>query len=470
MPTNNIRSRSIFRWVAGKWLAVAALLWALAVLPAAAAPEDDVISLFREDKVFVNVPETVFNQLGWDLPDGGASVKALGDAASGGAFDPRRLETLDRAKLGYQARWHEVRYRYYGLDWEIGGLQLTPNQPTAGLPTLVIIHGGSANWYEFFVDQFNNPGLGQYLAQKVPVLLLTIPGNYKHGGWTEQSYADRIPAYLLSREISAEEARLRNAIYTFSLVTEGMRQIIEKTTTGAVVVLGHSTGGELPFLLMQTSLKDRMSGGYLGWGSGGPAMLEGADAEANLRSVVGKYARSAPGHTLRARSALEYAYASAYIGPLNPCQGANELEVAQCWFRQEERRRPQFKQELQDMEHDAAEVMRVDVAIEIRTIVKASKMEVDAEQVIRDLFSTSRVPMTGYKKMLWLIGKLDGHGRIRDGIPGDARIANEFRKHNPQTPIRVGLFDAPITHYGHMERPKQVAAGMVAGLKWLVEP
>jgi hypothetical protein len=223
---------------------------------------------------------------------------------------------------------------------------------------------------------------------------------------------------------------------------------------------------------MQTTLKDRMSGGYLGWGSGGPAMLESvlSTPEANRDSVIGKYARSAPGHALRARSALEYAYASAYIGPLNPCKGEGPLEVAQCWFRQEERRRPQFKQELQDMEHDASEVMREDVATEIRTIVKTSRMEVNAEDVIRDLFSTSHVPLTGYKKMLWLIGKLDGHGRIRDGIPGDARIANEFRKHNPGVPIRVALFDAPITHYGHIERPKEVAGGMVAALKWLMEP
>jgi hypothetical protein len=34
----------------------------------------------------------------------------------------------------------------------------------------------------------------------------------------------------------------------------------------------------------------------------------------------------------------------------------------------------------------------------------------------------------------------------------------------------VALFDAPITHYGHIERPKEVAGGMVAALKWLMEP
>ena len=141
--------------------------------PVIAQPEEDLIQLYSQDKVYVAVPENLFNQLGWDLPDGGRSVKALGDAAPQGAFDPRKLETIPASQLGYQPKWHEVRFKVYGLDWYIGGLHLTPNNPVAGLPTLVIVHGGSANWYEFFVDQFNNPGLGQYLAQKVPVLLLT---------------------------------------------------------------------------------------------------------------------------------------------------------------------------------------------------------------------------------------------------------------------------------------------------------
>ena len=122
------------------------------------------------------------------------------------------------------------------------------------------------------------------------------------------------------------------------------------------------------------------------------------------------------------------------------------------------------------MEHGAAVELREQVSVEIRAALKNESFGVNPDAVLADLFSTSNVPLTGYKKMLWLVGKLDGHGRIRDGIPGDARIANQFREHNPQTPIRVGLFDTPMTHYGYMEMPKQLAAGMVAGLKWLVEP
>ena len=130
-------------------------------------PGDEALSqLLEEDRPYHAVSPELFDQFGWDLPDKGSLVKALADGAPGGAFDPRKLESLPSDRLGYRAKWVEERYRVYGLDWDIPGLHLTPLRPIAGLPTLVIIHGGSANWYEFFVDQFNNPGVGQYLAQR----------------------------------------------------------------------------------------------------------------------------------------------------------------------------------------------------------------------------------------------------------------------------------------------------------------
>ena len=452
------------------------LAWAVLTLPANAASEEDLLKLYQENRPYAIVSPAVFDQLGWDLPDGGATVKALADAAPGGAFDPRKLESLPAAKLGYRAKWHEVRYKVYGLDWEIGGLLLTPNQPLPGLPTIAIINGGSANWYEFYVDLFNNPGLGQYLAQKVPVFLITIPGNYKHGGWTERPYDSRIPAYLLHQEISPREAKLRNAIYTFRVVTEGVRQLIEKATTGPVVVVGHSTGGEIPFLLMETNLKPRLNALFLGWGSGGPAGLgkiiqgEQEHGRRNLERFK-DYPNVAD---LRARTPDgEDSYVqSRYIGPLNPCKGANEVEVAQCWFRQEERRRPQFKQVFQDAEHQGADALLDRYKKEVREALIGNAFGVKPEEVIADLFITNRAPLTGYKKMLWLVARLDnGHWNYRNPErAAEVQVANEFRKLNPQAAIRVAAFDVPITHYGHIERPKQLAGGLVAALQWLVEP
>ncbi|OFV98528.1 MAG: hypothetical protein A3H28_09200 [Acidobacteria bacterium RIFCSPLOWO2_02_FULL_61_28] len=449
---------------------------AVLALPANAASEEDLLKLYQENRPYAIVSPALFDQLGWDLPDGGATVKALADAAPGGAFDPRKLEGLPAAKLGYRAKWHEARYKVYGLDWEIGGLLLTPNRPLPGLPTIAIINGGSANWYEFYVDLFNNPGLGQYLAQKVPVFLITIPGNYKHGGWTEKPYDSRIPAYLLHQEISAKEAKLRNAVYTFRVVTEGVRQLIEKATTGPVVVVGHSTGGEIPFLLMETNLKPRLNALFLGWGSGGPAGLgkiiqgEQEHGRRNLERFK-DYPNVAD---LRARTPDgEDSYVqSRYIGPLNPCKGANELEVAKCWFRQEERRRPQFKQVFQDAEHQGADALLDRYKKEVREALIGNAFGVKPEEVIADLFITNRAPLTGYKRMLWLVARLDnGHWNYRNPQrAAEVQVANEFRKLNPQAAIRVAAFDAPMTHYGHIERPKQLAGGLVAALRWLVEP
>ena len=473
------------------WLRVGAGVLAMVgsvVVAQSQVPGDQALArLLEEDRPYHAVPAALFDQFGWDLPDKGAQVKKLGDAAPGGAFDPRTLESLPSDGLGYKAKWIEERYRVYGLDWDISGLRLTPARPVPGLPTLVIIHGGSANWYEFFVDQFNNPGLGQYLAQKIPVLLLTIPGNYRHGGWPGSDYGERIPAFLLNKEISAKEAKIRNAVFTCRVVVDGVRQITEKHTTGPVVVVGHSTGGEIPYLLMNTTLKSRMQGLFLGWGSGGPAALDKtlSTPAAHRKSVFSRFGKYAPVQDLRVRGAEEYAYDSAYIGPLNPCfdpktagqlgadgrpADADKLKVASCWFKQEERRRPQFKQKLQDLEHGGADELREQTTKEIRDALRDNSLGVSADEVIADLFLPSRAGVTGFRKMLWMVGKLDGHASMRDGLPSEARLANEFRKQNPQIPIRVVLFDLPITHYGHIERPRALAGALVAGLSWLVKP
>ena len=149
-------------------IALAVLAIAALTVSASDAAEAEVLKLLREDRPFHSIPPDLFEQLGWDLPDGGAQVKSLADAAPGSAFDPRKLETVPAAMLGYRAKWHEVRYEVYGLDWDIPGLLLTPNDPVPGLPTVAIIHGGSANWYEFFLDPLNGPRSGTISGPEGP--------------------------------------------------------------------------------------------------------------------------------------------------------------------------------------------------------------------------------------------------------------------------------------------------------------
>ena len=440
---------------------------AVAVGSTQGTAHDRILKALGQDRPYHRVSQDLFDQLGWDLPDGGATVKALADAVPGGAFDPRKLEAAPVDKLGYRAKWHVVRYKVYGLDWDISGLQLTPTNPLRKLPTVAIINGGSANWYEFFIDPLNGPGLGQYLAQRVPVLLITIPGNYRHGGWSETRFGQRIPGYLLDRDVSAEEAKIRHSVYTFRVVTDGVKRLIETVTVGPVVIVGHSTGGEIQFILNNSSLKDRLQGLSLGWGTGGPASLSA------MRTFRG--ARTAddypPIWELNPRPASTYS--RGYLGPLNPVwdPGKTRLEIATRWMGLENMRRPQFKQTLQNIEHNSADNLRDHVAAQLRQVLKGNTLGVDAEEVIADLFTTMRAPVTGYKKMIWTVARLDdGHWNEDPAKARELQVADQFRRANPGIPIRVLLFDVPITHYGHIERPRQLAGGLVAALSWLTRP
>jgi hypothetical protein len=430
------------------------------------SPEAQVIELLASDQPFHEVSAELFAELGWDLPDAGSTVRQLADAAPGGAFDPRDLAQIPAGTLGYDASWHELRFETYGLEWDIAGLQLVPVDAEPGLPTVVIINGGAANWYEFFIGPKNDPGLGQYLAQRVPVLLVTIPGNYRHGGWTEEDLGKRIPGYLLDRDVSPGEARIRNAIYTFRVVTDGVEALVNEVVEGPALLVGHSTGGEVQFILKE-ALADKMQGLSLGWGTGGPAGLQSMQAFRGTRSID-DYPHVSE---LRPRSSDQYS--RGYLGPLNPFwdDGKSRLEIAAEWMGAEQQRRAQFKQPLQDQEHSSAINLRDALAAQIRETLEGNELGVDADEVTGDLFLTMRAPITGYRKMIWTTTLLDdGHWNEDPAEARELQVADEFRAANPGIPVRVLVFGVPMTHYGHVEMPRQLAGGLVAALKWLVAP
>ncbi len=450
------------------WVGLAFLLTAVWAVGAQTAPEETIVKMLEQARPYHTVSAALFEQLGWDLPDGGSRVKKLADEAPGSALDPRKLEDLPADSLGYSAKWHEVRFSKYNLDWDIPGLHLIPNDPLPDMPTLVIIHGGNWNWHYWFLDPLNNAGVGQYLAQKIPVLLVTIPGRYRHGGWTEQEYGKRIPGYLLDHDVSPEEATIRNAVYTFQLVADGVEKLVETVTTGPVVIVGHSTGGELQFILKDSSLGERMQGLSLGWATGGPARL---NAMVEFRG-----SRTADDYLdvweLRPRPAS--GLAGGYLGPLNPVWDPDDsrMEMAQRWFGLEQRRIPGFKHTLQDMEHQGAANLHDHVATQIQQTLDGNELGVKPDEVIADLFSTMRSPVTGYRRMIWTVGKLDdGHWNPEDpAMSRELRVAEEFRKENPDIPICVLVFDLPLTHQGGIEKPREMAGGLLAALKWLVQP
>lgn len=421
---------------------------------------------------FAFLPGEEFKALGQDLelPDGGATLMQLAKAAPGGAFDPRVLNDIDPEVLGYDASWEVVRYNHYNLDWDITGLRLESLHPEAGsLPWLFILHGGSANFYEFFNMLDDRPGWGQYLAQRVNVMIVTMPGNFKYGGWEAQPENRKVP-YLLDTDMSEDEQRIRHMLINNTVILQGIKRLIMEKTTGEFLFIGHSTGGELPWLLRDDpEVGHRLKNRYIGWGSGGPAR---AQLLRDYRQDRERGRRYQPAWENRSRNIPAYVR-SRYPGILNPLfePGMSDLDLSIAWFESEGRRRPQFKQPIQDIEHGSAIEWKAIVELELRieTERTGNRFDIPLEEVYRDLMSTHYIRMDQYERMVWMAARMDRNAWNPDD-PTRAReyfMASEFRRKNPDAEIRVLAIDLPLTHYAHVEMPQQLAGMTIDVMKWL---
>ncbi len=234
---------------------------------------------------------------------------------------------------------------------------------------------------------------------------------------------------------------------------------------GPIVIVGHSTGGELQFIL-KDRLAGKLRGLSLGWGTGGPAGL------ASMQEFRGRRTIDEYPHVSQLRARTSDQYSRGYLGPLNPFwdEENTRLEIAAEWMGAEQHRRAQFKQPLQDMEHSSMDYLQPEIEAQIRETLADNVLGVNADEVVADLFLTMRAPVTGYRKMIWTTALLDdGHWDEDLDQSRELRVANEFREANPDTPIRVLVFDVPMTHYGHLEKPRELAGGLVAALRWLAE-
>jgi hypothetical protein len=441
--------------------------------------------------VYVSLDTPSFMSLGWELPDGGKQVTDLALAAPGGAFDPRDVAKLDPKTLGYKADWIVERYKHYNLDWDITGLRLTSNDPDAKkYPWLIIMNGGAANVYEFYVDLKNRPGWGQYLAQKLNVMIVTIPGNFKYGGWDEPVNSEqRQPAYLLDQDLSKDEYEIRNCLLTNANVMQGLKQLILKNTTGDILLIGHSTSGEMAMLANNDpELRARTNGRYLGWGSGGPARLDLVQAARAKLSGQKAERPAIPGFPATERSgggpsepmALQLlsrrdkeTYARGYSRWLNPLYepGDSTYDIAAKWIKAEGRRRAQFKQQIQNLEHGGGIEKKGWVEVSIENLLKktGNPWGVNLEEVSSELFSTHYTRMDGYKRMVWTTAHYDrNHWVPEDPMKApEVFFATEYRRVNPSGEIRLINWDPLMTHYGHVELPKQLAEATYDVVRWL---
>ncbi len=452
--------------------------------------------LGEKDKTFVSLSTPDFMALGegFDIPDGGKSIETLAAGSPGGAFDPRDLEKIPAEKLGYKAEWIVERYKRYNLDWDITALKLTSNNPDAKkYPWFLIINGGAANWYEFYVDLKNRPGWAPYLAQKINVMIVTIPGNFKYGGWPMGIQdVTRQPQYLLDKELPTPEVYLRNGLINNQVVMQGLKQLIMKDTTGDILISGHSTSGELAMLAYQDpDLAAKLKGRYFGWGSGGPARLaltrplvQPSSVRGAREAAVGatRQAGEGEGGGSTKRRPLEVlsrrdvpTYTRGYTWFLNNMYepGDSLNDVAGKWLESEARRRPQFKQQIQDMEHGSGYGEKGYIEVELKRLIKAAGNPPGLvfEDVQKDLMSTYFTRMDGFKKMVWTVGHMDrNHWLPEDPMNApEVYVANEFRKSNPDIPVRLIVWDPQLTHYGHLELPKQKAAADYSVIRWLMQ-
>lgn len=435
--------------------------------------------LDKPDKPFVSLPAPDFLSLGegFEIPDAGASITALAMAAPDGAFDPRDLEKIAPEKLGYKAEWVVERYKHYNMDWDITGLKLTSNNPTAkNYPWFVIINGGAANFYEFYVDLKNRPGWAAFLAQKINVMIVSIPGNFKYGGWPLPIQDEnRQPQYLLDKDLPMAEIHLRNALVNNQVVMQGLKQIIMENTTGDILISGHSTSGELAMLsYMDPELSARLKGRYFGWGSGGTARLALLQPllypEPDDENAVPEKRR--PLEQLSRRDVK--AYSRGYSWFLNPLYepGMSLEDIAGTWLQAEARRRPQFKQQIQDLEHGSGYGEKGYVELEIKRLLKetGNPWKLDVEDVQSELMSTYFARITGFDKMVWTTAHMDRNHWVPESPlkSEEVFVAEQFRLANPDATVRVINWDAEMTHYGHLELPRQKAAADYSVIRWLV--
>ncbi|MBL9208171.1 MAG: hypothetical protein JNN01_24005 [Opitutaceae bacterium] len=449
-------------------------------------------ALLDQEKPFTMLSEADFRSLKVALPDGGKQVTELALKAPGGAFDPRDVAKLDPKSLGYKADWIVERFTRYNLPWDIGGLRLTSLDPGAkDKPWVVILNGGAANIYEFYIDLKNRPGWGQFLAQKLNVLIVSIPGNFKYGGW-EKPIDQRDPAFLLDRDLNPDEVLVYNSVFTFEVIYQGLKQLIVKNTTGDLVIVGHSTGGELPGLAQRDpELTARLKGRFLGWGTGGPVRVKAVIAAKKAADPLYKAAPSLTGGGGEEGGARNWkkagdfwlndlarrtpqVYSRVYSRWLNPLYepGMSVMDIATRWLQVEGRRRANFKQPLQDLEHSDNFAMKgeIEVAIEKALAKTGNPWGVNLEEVQKDLHSTSYAPATGYRTMVWCVGKLDGHwNALYPAQGGDVGIAAEYRLRNPKAKIRVIGWDLNVTHYAHVELPEQLAGAFIHVVDWMMK-
>jgi pimeloyl-ACP methyl ester carboxylesterase len=239
-----------------------------------------------------------------------------------------------------------ARYNRNGYDWDIHATLFTPEKELDSNRALVFFHGGAGSEKIMDLTPDGRPGLARVVAsQGFKVLALTYPGHYPKGGVWKQPIAERMPVYLMDRELPEEEILDRNLKCTFNVILQGAGLLTDQHFAGREIIgFGHSTGGPMAAHLTRFSKKTKVIG-LVGFGSGGP---DGWRLEWRNKTGAEAY-REIPIEHVSRRSPDSFKN-SGYVDPedLTPWGGADD------YIRLISPLRSQMKTSLCDNQHNAA--------------------------------------------------------------------------------------------------------------------
>jgi len=140
-----------------------------------------------------------------------------------------------------------VRFARNGYEWDMHGSLYTPEKETDPTKAFVMFHGGAGSEKIMDLTPDGRPGLARVLtAQGFKTLSLTYPGHYPPGGVWKRPVPERMPIYLLDRELSLEETLDRNLKCTFNTIMQGIGLLTDNHLPGRrIIAFGHSTGGPM---------------------------------------------------------------------------------------------------------------------------------------------------------------------------------------------------------------------------------
>jgi hypothetical protein len=239
-----------------------------------------------------------------------------------------------------------ARYNRNGYDWDMHGTLYTPAKEVNANRAFVFFHGGAGSEKIMDLTPDGRPGLARVLAaQGFKVLALTYPGHYPPSGVWKTPSPERMPIYMIDRDLPVDEILDRNLKCTFNVILQGAGLLADEYLAGRDIIgFGHSTGGPMAAHLTRFSKKTKVIG-LVGFGSGGP---DGWRKEWRDKTGVEKYAEKPVKHVSR-RSPDSFKE-SGYVDPedLTPWGGADD------YIRLVSPLRSQMKTSLCDNQHNAA--------------------------------------------------------------------------------------------------------------------